>query len=679
MTTYNTGNPIGSTHPLDLNDNAGNMDVALNSRTSKTFTDRLGEQRKTWFSVETDLQEIIIAGGRIFPDEPAGRAAVDDGEYFYSESEDPDIAKVIWQRVDSASSRMVAVEPTVQYVDRAVEQTLPAVEDFNERSNAYSTLDGEDDDYAYVITDREGRVALGIHKDGKVTHVRANEEPNAVAGNVVWAMVDESGQMAFGINSDGRVVIQRSNEYKADFTDFEWGISDHNGKISLGVKKNGEVFANIPGLTIKPKVKVAIVGDSITQTSFGRPEAWPVILQRFLDMTDGQFEVHNFAVGGASFDNALNGATLYKGTSSIVDAAIAWQPDVVIIALGFNDIFSFGHDAATTILDADALIAALKDGLPITTKFELMRQYTWDRDAGTPVFGQAGPMNKNTIANFHLQLDQVIDTVTYKKRSNTAEYLDTTLWQQRTDRQSYLNDLNEHLLSVAASDPQVNSEAIMDLYRVNRMGWHVDGLHPSAMAHLFFAGAIAKVLRDSSFYEGEFDNLSSIRDPDAIFDPDTYWATNVAVAAGAAGWNRDYYLVASEGQDIWLHYHGVGVAGKFANWMFTDHRDLSWALQKYAYDDDSPVTLMLSGIPGETTDVRILDGGNDTWVPGTVPYDSGSAANASGNVVTSYIPNKLFYGSVVGPGNYDVGLMIFNEGMGTVQVYEFVESLTIAN
>lgn len=43
---YNTGNPLGSTDPRDLIDNAGNLDEAVNSE-SETWTDRRGVERAT--------------------------------------------------------------------------------------------------------------------------------------------------------------------------------------------------------------------------------------------------------------------------------------------------------------------------------------------------------------------------------------------------------------------------------------------------------------------------------------------------------------------------------------------------------------------------------------------------------------------------------------------------------
>ncbi|HAR44678.1 MAG TPA: hypothetical protein DCS05_00490 [Nitrospiraceae bacterium] len=47
MTTYNTGNPLGSTDARDLSDNAQNLDKAVNS-SDLTFIDRLGMTRPTW-------------------------------------------------------------------------------------------------------------------------------------------------------------------------------------------------------------------------------------------------------------------------------------------------------------------------------------------------------------------------------------------------------------------------------------------------------------------------------------------------------------------------------------------------------------------------------------------------------------------------------------------------------
>src|SRR5690606_37719897 len=47
MTTYSTGNPIGSTAVQDLYDNAENLDIALHTPET-TWVDRLGKTRRSW-------------------------------------------------------------------------------------------------------------------------------------------------------------------------------------------------------------------------------------------------------------------------------------------------------------------------------------------------------------------------------------------------------------------------------------------------------------------------------------------------------------------------------------------------------------------------------------------------------------------------------------------------------
>ena len=51
MTTYQTGNPIGSTDPRDLYDNAENLDEAVNNTVSDSWRDRMGRSRLTWEAI----------------------------------------------------------------------------------------------------------------------------------------------------------------------------------------------------------------------------------------------------------------------------------------------------------------------------------------------------------------------------------------------------------------------------------------------------------------------------------------------------------------------------------------------------------------------------------------------------------------------------------------------------
>lgn len=61
MTTYNTGNPIGSTDSRDRLDNTENMDYLENSTTELTHPDRLGTVRKTRHGMEAEHDAQISA------------------------------------------------------------------------------------------------------------------------------------------------------------------------------------------------------------------------------------------------------------------------------------------------------------------------------------------------------------------------------------------------------------------------------------------------------------------------------------------------------------------------------------------------------------------------------------------------------------------------------------------
>ena len=61
MTTYNTGNPIGSTDARDRLDNSENMDILENSTTELTHADRLGTVRKTRHGMEVEHDAQISA------------------------------------------------------------------------------------------------------------------------------------------------------------------------------------------------------------------------------------------------------------------------------------------------------------------------------------------------------------------------------------------------------------------------------------------------------------------------------------------------------------------------------------------------------------------------------------------------------------------------------------------
>ncbi|HFD4315867.1 TPA: hypothetical protein ACF3VE_004297 [Pseudomonas aeruginosa] len=63
MTTYATGNPLGSKDPRDLYDNAENFDGAMNDRVNTTWNDRFGVSRPTMKGYEEQFNDWLDAQG----------------------------------------------------------------------------------------------------------------------------------------------------------------------------------------------------------------------------------------------------------------------------------------------------------------------------------------------------------------------------------------------------------------------------------------------------------------------------------------------------------------------------------------------------------------------------------------------------------------------------------------
>ncbi|MXR98564.1 hypothetical protein GTJ66_23290, partial [Enterobacter hormaechei] len=68
MTTYNTGNPLGSAAAKDLYDNAENLDHLVNDQANESYPDRFGAQRKTWYGIEKSANQAILNYGYITKD-----------------------------------------------------------------------------------------------------------------------------------------------------------------------------------------------------------------------------------------------------------------------------------------------------------------------------------------------------------------------------------------------------------------------------------------------------------------------------------------------------------------------------------------------------------------------------------------------------------------------------------
>ncbi|NWK55621.1 hypothetical protein HW115_08360 [Verrucomicrobiaceae bacterium N1E253] len=119
-----------------------------------------------------------------------------------------------------------------------------------------------------------------------------------------------------------------------------------------------------PGRTIR----VACIGDSITVSTglAGGADSFLAQLEKVLGTSN--FEVQNYSVAGAGF---LLAGNKYSDTASYT-SAIAYQPDIVLIGLGINDLSAWGFTQAQFETEyfaiTDAFIQSGQDPLIIQWK-----------------------------------------------------------------------------------------------------------------------------------------------------------------------------------------------------------------------------------------------------------------------------------------------------------------------
>lgn len=159
MTTYNTGNPIGSAAAQDLYDNAQNLDYLSLDMENLTRPDRLGKPRRTWFGFESMVAEAaakygyMVLSGQTFTTGATvnvNEILLDEGsgEYFQWTGSFPEGGKVVppnstpettggqgagkWLSVGDSTLRGELAAPSgssmIGHGDKTVEQALNDLE-----------------------------------------------------------------------------------------------------------------------------------------------------------------------------------------------------------------------------------------------------------------------------------------------------------------------------------------------------------------------------------------------------------------------------------------------------------------------------------------------------------------------------------------------------------------------
>lgn len=242
MTKYNTGNPVGSSSPLDLYDNAENLDAGINGP-GHTWVDRKGATRKSWVGIEFDFQAFLADGSTIeFPTWAAASAASGAGQIPLNRQvavvgdAGTHIDPVTGQAVSNSgrfvmgaaglefrSADVLSQKADTAEVDRSLELKTDSVPG---RARSTGRV------YRHVVQNRQGQVLHGIDRDLrhwlKSIGLFSNTARHRSPGGGLFSLADEAGRRLFAINEKGHADFRPSD----DLLDF---IADHIGDGSTPV------------------------------------------------------------------------------------------------------------------------------------------------------------------------------------------------------------------------------------------------------------------------------------------------------------------------------------------------------------------------------------------------------------------------------------------------------------
>lgn len=243
--------PLGSSSPLVREFNTIVLEQLINNRELDFVPGRFGDLLRTWNKIERGIEEQLIAGGRIFPDEPSGRIAVENDQYFYAESADPNVSKSLWQRIGTNESRFIANDPsTTLILALAIQSKSTAAED----AGAFGSVD----DYDYLIVDENSSAALGVTKSGAVAFGNTELMPSDDYSSHSWAVVDDDGRLLLGIAEDGAASSSNMQLAGEDWQPKGLAATDDAGVPAWYIDENGSVVINVSDETAVLSNEIAL-------------------------------------------------------------------------------------------------------------------------------------------------------------------------------------------------------------------------------------------------------------------------------------------------------------------------------------------------------------------------------------------------------------------------------------
>jgi len=222
MTRYNTGNPVGSNSPLDLYDNAENLDAGINGA-ALTWRDRLGVTRRSWSGIEADFQQFLADGSTIeFP---------------------------TWAEASTAAGAgQIPLNRQVAVIGDAGTHTDPVSGEVVPNSGRYVMVAGGLQWRAPDVLSRKADIAdLDVVRDATdEVDARTQDIARGSAGNtgglaLTFALVDPDGNAIAGIDTANNLQVLglTGKDFHVDaYTQGDWdfALTDAAGYVIAGIR-----------------------------------------------------------------------------------------------------------------------------------------------------------------------------------------------------------------------------------------------------------------------------------------------------------------------------------------------------------------------------------------------------------------------------------------------------------
>lgn len=382
--------------------------------------------------------------------------------------------------------------------------------------------------------------------------------------------------------------------------------------------------ADVANFVAVPKVRIAVIGDSLATQNMLMADSWPARLETLLRQSGVDVEVYNCSQSANTFFRAVTNTDY--GTLTPVQQAIAFDPHIVIVSLGLNDVVSVvdGRSLAQAQADATTLFSTLSSALPSASIL-----YAGERAYDATNFPAPGTTlkNKGTIGTYFQLRTTGILTGLY-----CSEVLEDSVSATTQSRFADWIALNSHVSGLAT----VDGTCAIDYFRIHRSGCAVeDLLHITGPGNQLAAGYVIAALRNAPFSS----IVPRIRSNTSVprNDPDSFF-TELFTQSGD-GWTWDG---GSSADSVMLSLYG---AMRPDTWYLP--RDIKFNFTNAAglalnvFPDNAPdfVRITTGLRPGEAIEVSVNGGG---WAG---PQTVGDTGNHIGTSNGRGLARNVGYGS----------------------------------